>query len=102
MEIFRLYEYHNKLEPTEFKRRFASWLNLTMTVLMAAASGFIAWGLYFNAAPDPWHVIIAGIAARTLVSKPLELNVSRPGPDLGDHGSRVADQEKVTLRDLYG
>jgi hypothetical protein len=42
-----------------------------------------------------WQVIISGIGARTIVSKPVELNVAHKNTELGV-GS------KVSLKDIFG
>lgn len=96
VEILKLYEKMGTLPGRKFRAILFSKIYWIMIILMAIASGFIAWGI--NSASEAatvWQVIISGIGARTLVAKPIELNVAHSNVELGDNN-------KITLRDIYG
>ncbi|KAI9134029.1 hypothetical protein [Acaryochloris sp. CCMEE 5410] len=94
-EIIKLYEMMGKLESKKFRSIMTSKIYWIMIIMMAAASGFIAWGIndgYDNV--STWQVIMSGIGARTLVTKPIELNIAHKNTELGD-------KSKISLKDIY-
>lgn len=96
VEILKLYEMMGKIDSDRFKAILSSRIYWLMLLLMACASGFIAWGINAGAeSATVWQVIISGIGARTIVSKPVELNVAHKNTELGV-GS------KVSLKDIFG
>ncbi len=96
VEILKLYEMMGNIEASKFKAILLSRIYWLMTFLMAIASGFIAWGINSNVeSATIWQVIISGVGARTLVTKPIELKVAHSNTELGSEG-------KITLKDIYG
>ena len=98
VEVFKVYEMMGKLESEKFKAVLSSRVYWIVVVLMALASGFIAWGVNSNSNPDSvWSVIVSGIGARSLVFKPFEMHVAHQSPQLG-----VGDKKRVSLKDIFG
>ncbi len=100
VEAFKLYEMMGKLESEKFKAVLSSRVYWVVVVLMALASGFIAWGVHSNSNPDSvsiLQVILSGIGARSLAFKPFEIKVAHQSPQLG-----VGDKKRVSLKDIFG
>lgn len=96
VEIMKLYEMMGNTEAQKFKKIISSLIYWIMMLLMAVASGFIAWGINDGVeTATVWQVIISGVGARTLVTKPIELNIAHKNTELGN-------KDKVTLKDIYG
>lgn len=94
-EGIKLYEMMGKLESKKFKSIIVSRIYWIMIIIMAAASGFIAWGINDgNNSVSKWQVIMSGIGARALVTKPIELNIAHSNTELGD-------KRKISLKDIY-
>jgi hypothetical protein len=94
-EFLKLYERMEKLEADRFQLMVTSRLYWVIVGLMAIASGFVAWGINATAQDATiWQVIISGIGARSLVSKPIEIHVARKNTDLGGDSSQ-------TFRDMF-
>ena len=122
-ELLRLYVLMGKLPKRKFVAMIRSPLYTSITLGLIVASGFIAWGINANADPTPWQLIMSGIGARSLVSKPAEIHFAKGGATLGGPASdrapasvtgtvtspespqsfspQFARQPGVTLRDIF-
>lgn len=102
-ELLRMYELYGKLNTRKFRALFGSFLYWVTFAGMVAASGFVAWAIYVDGGePTHWQLILSGIGARSLVSKPIELGVVKIG-QLGVKSSASPDsrENKLTLRDIF-
>ena len=89
-ELLRLYMLMGKLPKRKFMALIGSPLYAWITLGLVVASGFIAWGINANTDPTPWQLIMSGIGARSLVSKPAEIHFSKAGATLGGPASDIA------------
>jgi hypothetical protein len=89
-ELLRLYVLMGKLPKRKFMAMIRSPLYVSVTFGLVVASGFIAWGINANADPTPWQLIMSGIGARSLVSKPAEIHFAKGGATLGGSAPDMA------------
>src|SRR5687768_597441 len=76
-EILRAYEMYGKVRTNRFKVIYYSPLFWVVTSGMILVSGFLALAINSGITEaSMWQVVISGIGARSLVSKPLEIRAA--------------------------
>jgi hypothetical protein len=102
-ELSNLYNLMLKLPQGKFQAVPASPLHYALELGTIVASRFIAWGINAHGNPAEWRLTIAGIGARSIASKPIEIGVARGEPAAAASERGVSIQSgSVSLRDIFG
>ena len=97
LEILKVYELMGKLEKAKFLELLTWRIYWIVASAMILASGFLAWAINSgNDSATTLQLIMSGIGARTLVSKPIELPINRNATKLGNK-----QNSKLSIADIF-
>lgn len=97
-EALKLWELQGKLEARKFRRLMWSFVFWGPFLMMVLASGFFAWAYWAGKTATPWDLVIAGIAARSLIRESIATAFAHAKPEetLGQ-----PTESDVSLRDVF-
>ncbi|MEM7243842.1 MAG: hypothetical protein AAF533_00785 [Acidobacteriota bacterium] len=97
LELLKLYEYRGKLQASTYRRQVRSAAFWLVVLGMLVASGFIAWAVHAGRQGVlAWHVVITGIAARSVIRSAVAARVAHEPTALG-----VSDVAEPSLRRVF-
>ena len=97
LEALKLYELRARLSSKKFRMLSRSWLFWGVVLAMLAASGFVAWAMFADAeGATVWHVVMTGMAARSIVREIGAARVATRPATLG-----AAEEDRVVLADVF-